>query len=100
MKAFQTLRARIGLPKTRLHDLRHAHVDGTQLLAANVPLRTVIGRLGHADAAVTLNVYAHWLKDSDQDDAKVIGGATGGATGGRRRRLTEISGRKATSSTD
>lgn len=71
-KAFQTLCRQLGLSGVRLHDLRHAHA--TQLLAANVPVRTVSGRLGHADAAVTLNVYGHWLEASDQDAAEVIGG--------------------------
>lgn len=71
-KAFQTLCRRTGITGVRLHDLRHAHA--TQLLAANVPVRTVSGRLGHADAAVTLNVYGHWLEASDQDAAEVIGG--------------------------
>lgn len=71
-KAFQTLCRQVGLSGVRLHDLRHAHA--TQLLAANVPVRTVSGRLGHADAAVTLNVYGHFLEASDQDAAAIIGG--------------------------
>jgi integrase len=71
-KAFKTLCRQTGIDGVRLHDLRHAHA--TQLLAANVPVRTVSGRLGHADAAVTLNVYGHWLEASDQDAADVIGG--------------------------
>ena len=41
-----------GVTGVRLHDLRHAHA--TQLLAAGVPLRTVSGRLGHANAVTTL----------------------------------------------
>jgi len=55
----------------RLHDLRHLHA--TQLLAAGVPVRTVSGRLGHANAATTLNVYAHFLEASDREAADVIG---------------------------
>jgi integrase len=69
--AFRTLCRQVGLLGVRLHDLRDAHA--TQLLAANVPVRTVSGRLGHADAAVTLNVYGYWLEASDQDAAAVIG---------------------------
>ena len=56
----------------RLHDLRHLHA--TQLLAAGVPVRTVSGRLGHANAATTLNVYAHFLEASDRQAADVIAG--------------------------
>ena len=61
----------------RLHDLRHLHA--TQLLAAGVPVRTVSGRLGHANAATTLNVYAHFLEASDRDAADVIGNLLGPA---------------------
>jgi integrase len=55
----------------RLHDLRH--FAATQLLAAGVPVRTVAGRLGHANAATTLNVYAHVLESSDEAAAGVLG---------------------------
>ncbi len=61
---------RAGLDGVRLHDLRHLHA--TQLLAAGVPVRTVSGRLGHANAATTLNVYAHFLEASDRQAADVI----------------------------
>jgi integrase len=60
-----------GVKGVRLHDLRHLHA--TQLLAAGVPVRTVSGRLGHANAATTLNVYAHFLEASDREAADVIG---------------------------
>jgi hypothetical protein len=69
---FQRLRERTGLSDVRLHDLRHLHA--TQLLAAGVPVRTVSGRLGHANAATTLNVYAHFLEASDRQAADVIAG--------------------------
>jgi integrase len=78
---FQRLRERTGLAGVRLHDLRHLHA--TQLLAAGVPVRTVSGRLGHANAATTLNVYGHFLEASDRQAADVIGGLL--ATPTRRR---------------
>ena len=55
-----------------IRDRRHLHA--TQLLAAGVPVRTVSGRLGHANAATTLNVYAHFLQASDREAADVIEG--------------------------
>jgi len=61
----------------RLHDLRH--FTATRLLAAGVPVRTVSGRLGHADAAMTLNVYAHFLASSDRQAADVVGNLVSGA---------------------
>lgn len=36
------------------------------MMAAGVPVRTIAGRLGHANAATTLNVYSHWVEASDQ----------------------------------
>ena len=68
---FRRLCDKAGMTGVRLHDLRHLHA--TQLLAAGVPVRTVSGRLGHANAATTLNVYAHFLEASDRDAAAVIG---------------------------
>jgi integrase len=76
---FRRLCDKLGLKGVRLHDLRHLHA--TQLLAAGVPVRTVSGRLGHANAATTLNVYAHFLEASDRDAADVIGGLLDGEVG-------------------
>lgn len=68
--AFAYLRKRLGLGGVRLHDLRH--FAATRLLAAGVPVRTVSGRLGHANAATTLGVYAHFLAESDREAANTI----------------------------
>jgi integrase len=70
-ETFARVCKRAGVSGVRLHDLRHLHA--TQLLAAGVPVRTVSGRLGHANAATTLNVYAHFLEASDREAADVIG---------------------------
>jgi integrase len=70
-KSFQTVRSAVGLDSVRLHDLRH--FAATRLLAAGVPVRTVSGRLGHANASTTLTVYAHFLEASDQAAAAVMG---------------------------
>ncbi len=48
------------LPPVRLHDLRHLHA--TMLLMAGVPVHVVSDRLGHADASITLRVYAHVIR--------------------------------------
>jgi integrase len=50
-----------GMPHARLHDLRHLHA--TTLLLAGVPVHVVAARLGHADASITLKVYAHVLRE-------------------------------------
>ena len=70
-KAFIRLRKRAGLDTVRLHDLRH--FAATRLLVAGVPVRTVSGRLGHANAATTLGVYAHFVEESDREAARTLG---------------------------
>jgi len=70
--AWRRLRDRIGIdPKVRLHDLRH--FTATRLLDAGVPVKTVSGRLGHARAATTLNVYAHFIPATDRVAADLMG---------------------------
>jgi integrase len=69
-RAFEHLCETVGLSGVRLHDLRH--FAATRMLVAGVPIKTVSGRLGHANAATTLNVYAHFLETSDAEAAKVL----------------------------
>jgi integrase len=70
-RSFKKLCRQEGLSGVRLHDLRH--FVATQPLSAGVDVRTVAGRLGHRNASTTLNVYAHFLAESDRDAADVIG---------------------------
>lgn len=56
-QTFTNLVARIGLPRIRLHDLRHTHA--TLALQAGVPIKVVSERLGHQDPAFTLRQYTH-----------------------------------------
>jgi integrase len=58
------------LPPMRLHDLRHVHA--TLLLKAGVPVHVVAARLGHADPAITLRVYAHVLRDQAVEVAQIF----------------------------
>lgn len=69
--AFRTLRERVGMTG-RLHDLRH--FAATILGAAGVDVRTIAGRLGHANTSTTLNMYSHFLQARDQQAATVLGG--------------------------
>ena len=46
-----------GLPRIRLHDLRHTHA--TLALHAGVHPRVVQERLGHANVSITLDTYSH-----------------------------------------
>jgi integrase len=67
---FGRLRAQLGITGIRLHDLRH--LAATRLLVAGLPVRQVSGRLGHANAAMTLNIYAHALNELDEVAASVL----------------------------
>jgi integrase len=69
--AFKRLCDELGISGVRLHDFRH--FTATQMLASGVPVKTVSVRLGHANAAMTLNVYAHALKSSDTEAAHLLG---------------------------
>jgi len=61
---------RAGLPRIRLHDLRHTNV--TLALAAGSNPKTVSDRLGHATVALTLDVYSHSIPAVAQDAADRI----------------------------
>mgnify|MGYP006232988915 CR=1 FL=1 len=47
-------------------------VEEASLVAANTDIRTVADRLGHADAAFTINTYAHSSSESDRAAAAAI----------------------------
>ena len=59
-----------GLPRVRLHDVRHSYV--TALLAEGVPLKVVSQRVGHASPMVTMTIYQHVLPGDDRA-AAVLG---------------------------
>jgi len=56
-----------------LHQLRH--FAATQLVGGGHDVRTVAGRLGHANANTTLKVYAHALPERDRAAAAALGAA-------------------------
>jgi integrase len=62
---------------THLHMLRH--FSATQLIAAGYDPVTVAARLGHRDAAITMNVYSHALQARDREAAGALGRALGPA---------------------
>ena len=57
--------------KWRLHDLRHW--SATVALGQGHDVRTVAGRLGHANPAMTLRVYSHAFAAADQAVAAGLG---------------------------
>jgi len=65
--------ARLGLLAVTPHGLRHLHAS--LLLHEGVPVTAVSARLGHANPAITLKVYAHALAGQDAQAAMAIGRA-------------------------
>ena len=53
-----------------LHGLRHTHVS--ELIAGGVDILTISRRIGHANAAITLEVYGHMCRNTDEGAAKVM----------------------------
>jgi integrase len=74
-ETFRYFIRRTGIKVCRFHDLRHTHA--TELLRLGVPLKTVAERLGHADPALTLRVYAHATPDQDREAARLLAGVLG-----------------------
>jgi integrase len=63
-RAFYRVIDRAGLPRKRLHDLRHGHA--TQLLLAGENMRQVSAALGHSQIGVTMDTYAHVVTALDE----------------------------------
>ncbi len=75
-------------PKWRLHDLRHW--TATAAIGSGHDVRTVAGRLGHANPAMTMRVYAHVVEGADEALASTLG------QGPRRRSSVVVTGLRQT----
>jgi len=70
-RAFEVHAAAAGLPKRRLHDLRHSHA--TLGLGAGIATKVMSERLGHARTAITEDLYSHVTKTMQEDAAAKLG---------------------------
>ena len=52
------------------HSFRHTHT--TQLIENGVSAKAVAGRLGHADATITQNLYAHNTEKLQEEAAAIF----------------------------
>jgi integrase len=68
---FGRLRARLGLDRVRLHDLRH--FVASILIDGGIPISTVSTRLGHSQTSTTLDLYTHAIPATDQRAADYLG---------------------------
>jgi len=69
-QTFERIANRAGVPRIRLHDIRHTH--GTLLIKANVPVKVVSERLGHGNPAFTIDTYQHVLPGMQAEAARVF----------------------------
>jgi integrase len=67
---FKRLTREAGLPNIRLHDVRHSYA--TAGLAAGVPPKVMSERLGHANIAITTDLYTHVLPGMDDAAARTV----------------------------
>ena len=67
---FDRLRDAAGLPRIRLHDLRHSYASAA--LTAGIPAKVVSERLGHANVSITLDTYSHVLPSLQEEAAGVV----------------------------
>jgi len=63
LAAFNAAIRRAGLPKIRIHDLRHSHA--AMLIDMGVPIDEISRRLGHESTRTTWDTYAHLYPGKD-----------------------------------
>lgn len=68
---FKKAQRSAGVPRLRLHDLRHTHA--TLALQAGVHPKVVQERLGHSSIAITLDLYSHVVPGMQEDAAAKVG---------------------------
>ena len=71
--AYRRLAQQLGFTQLRLHD--HRHFAATTMLVNGIDVRTAAGRLGHARASTTLDIYAHFTPVADQRAAVALADA-------------------------
>jgi integrase len=77
---FRTLTHKLDMPHVTFHTLRH--FSATALAGQGIGVRTIAGRLGHANPSITLRTYAHFLEAADRDAADAIGSLVAGLARG------------------
>lgn len=61
-RAFVVLRTRAGIPKIRIHDLRHAAIS--HQILAGIPIPIVSKMAGHSSPVITMQIYSHVIEAS------------------------------------
>lgn len=69
--AFPRLLEAHGLPRMRVHDLRHGYA--TRSVARGVHMQVIADNLGHANPAITASTYAHVAPEHRREAADIVG---------------------------
>lgn len=72
-RRFNRLVDRAGVPRIRLHDVRHTYA--TLALDEGVDPKILADRIGHANMSYTLQIYTHRSTGRDKDAAAKVAGA-------------------------
>lgn len=64
------MKDRAGVPRIRIHDLRHSF--------ATLSIKTVSHMLGHTDTGFTMNTYMHVTDSMQENVANAMGNLLGG----------------------
>jgi len=72
LKRFHALTDTAGLPRVRIHDLRH--LAATLMLTNGVPLALVSKTLRHSQVGITANLYGHLTPEAAHAAADSLGG--------------------------
>ena len=70
MITFDRLVTTAGVPRIRLHDLRHTYA--TLALKAGMHPVVLAERLGHSSVATTMDLYAHVTAAISRDGADIV----------------------------
>jgi len=67
---FYALVDRLGLPRMRIHDLRH--FNATYQISQGVDIATVSARLGHSSKSFTLATYGHAMTSGQNEATRAV----------------------------
>ena len=70
MRAFTRMSEAAGLPRIKLHGLRHSHA--TAMLAAGISPKVAQERLGHFSVSLTLDTYSHTVAGMQAEAARRV----------------------------
>lgn len=62
--------AAAGIPKIRIHDLRHSHV--ALLIEKGISPLAIADRLGHENVQITLGTYGHLYPNKQREIADIL----------------------------